>query len=156
MDFKHLTRGVEVKPENTREYTFAQLEGEPSVIVAPAADVNPAFLDARLRLTIEQGEAMAAKPRGRAQNKPTVEELRRNLDEGRELDKRLLSGACLRGWGTAPVDPKGKEVEFTVENGLDFLKALPDFVFDPFNNFASNVYNFTAAAIADAEKLGNS
>lgn len=155
MDFKHLTRDLEVPPESTREYVFAQIVGEPSLIVGPADDSNPIYQEARLRYVIEQSEAAAAKPRGSGQSKPTIEQLKKVGEENRETDMRLVAEGCIRSWGKAPVDPEGNEVEFTPENALDFLKALPDYIYTPFSNFVANVQNFTVKAL-DAAKLGNS
>lgn len=156
VDFSHLKK-LEITRETTREYIFADIEGEPSVVLAPANDANRDFLDARVRLSVERAEKAAAEPRGKVPvPKLTPEAYVNQLEEERETDRMLLAHSCIRDWGTAPVDAKGKAVEFSAENAYEFLKQLPDYMLDPLRNFAANIYNFIPRPKPDGEKLGNS
>lgn len=158
-DFSHL-KAHAVTRDTTREYTFNMLEGEPSVIVAPACDDNEDYLNTRLELMLAEipaeEEGGKRKQAAKAAEKLTPELLRRQYEEGRELDRKLLSRACARAWGTPPVDVKGKAVVFSADNAYDFFKALPDYMFDPFRHFCGNVLNFAPKPKADGSALGNS
>lgn len=146
-----------VSEETTAEYVFAMIPGDPSIIFAPATDANKAFLDERLRLSIERAERTVRLPRGKAA-KQTPADLARGIEEDRETDRVLLSRCCAKAWGTAPTDVDGKQPEFSEQECYDFLKALPDYMFDPVRNWASNVYNFVERPDLDGEEsrqLGN-
>lgn len=154
-DFSHL-KALAVTSATTKEYTFDRIEGEPSVIVAPATDDNEDYLRARLELALADVPDVEAKPK-RQSNKPTVADLEKQYEEQREIDRKLLAKACCRGWGeTPPVDKDGKAVEFSEANAYDFFAALPDYMFDPFRNYCGNVMNFAPRPKPDGEKLGNS
>lgn len=163
VDFSNIKR-QDITPETTREYEFDILEGEPSVIVAPAHDSNPAFLDERLRLASERAAKMAEErdeKKGKRKTGALVvtpEMMKKQLEEDRDYDRRIMAAACIRSWGeTPPVDVDGNEVPFSPENALAFLEALPDYCLDPFRSFVANVYNFVKRPVRDAAgdaKLG--
>lgn len=155
-DFSNL-KVLDVTSDTTAEYIFPFIPGEPSLILAPAHDSNEAFLNERLRLQIERTEKAADGPRKQAA-KITVEDLKAGQQEDREQDRLLLSRTCARGWGTPPKDVDGNQPEFSAENCYDFLKALPDYMFDPLRNFCANIYNFVkrpAVSADEADRLGN-
>lgn len=154
-DFSHLKESLAVSGETTREYVFGNIEGEPSLMVSPANDENKDYQDTRLRLALEASDRQAGSPRTRAPKKITPEDMVRQMDEDRDFDRKVIAQACVRGWGTPPVDNDGNAVEFSVENAYDFLCAIPNYMFDPFRNFAQNVLNFMPRK-ADGEELGNS
>jgi hypothetical protein len=141
VDFSNIAAQA-VPADKTREYFFDVLVGEPSIITKAAHDTNPAFLDERLRLSTERAKKLAAEPRKPSSGEPTVEDYKREIDEGRDADCRLIAAVCATGWGTAPKDAKGKEVAFSEENCLAFLRALPIYVLDPFRAYVQNIYNF--------------
>lgn len=154
-DFSHLT-ALAVTKETTREYVFDQIMGEPSLVVSPATDDNQDFLHARLELALEEVPDETPKPR-RQVGKPTVAELERQYAESRDLDRRVIAKACVRGWGSSPpVDKDGKKVAFSPEEALSFLSALPDYMFDPFRNWVQNVRNFTPKQKPRGDQMGES
>lgn len=153
-DFSHL-QALAVTRETTREYVFERIEGEPSVIVSPAQDDNVDYLNARLELTDELAAEAEARPRGDAV-KISLEDRRKNYEDSRDWDRRLLAKACIRDWGTPPVDKAGKPVEFSEDNALAFLRALPDYMLDPFRGYTGNIYNFIPRKKPDGDKLGKS
>jgi hypothetical protein len=157
-DFSNITKSVEVTTETTREYTFAVVVGEPSLIVSAANDVNEDYQNLRYQLGLEDGQKVAAKPRGKATAKITVEQLKEGDAAQLEFERKLIGGACVRGWGKAPIDVSGKEVEFTPENAMAFIRALPPFLFIPLRNFVENIYNFLPERVTEeeAQQLGNS
>ena len=138
------------------EYVFHTIPGSPSIWCAPATDTNKAFENERLRLLAIDMEA-AKERKGPAPELPTAEE----NAAGREKDKVLLSKTCCKKWGTAPYDVNGGQPDFTEANCLDFLRALPPFLFDPFRLWCINPRNFVkdsaieALSKAAGRELGN-
>ena len=153
VDFSNIKQKAAVSGETTREYTFDTIEGEPSVICAPAHDENPAFLDERLRLATERAAKLAEEPKPKT-GRPeiTPERIKQNMEEDRDYDRRILASTCIKSWGTAPVDVSGKAVEFSPENALAFLEALPNYVLDPFRQWAQNIFNFVKRPTTDAKR----
>lgn len=148
-----------VTPETTKEYVFDMIPGEPSIIFAPAHDSNPAYLDERLRMSIEASEKAVREATAKRSEKLNVDVMKVQIEEDRDTDRRLLAKTCARGWGKAPVATDGSAPGFSEENCLAFFRALPDYMFDPLRNWAQNLYNFvTRPPISDdeARKLGNS
>lgn len=158
VDFSNIAAQA-VPADKTREYFFDVIVGEPSIITRPAHDTNPAFLDERLRLATERASKLANEPRKPNSGTPTVDDYKREIEEGREADRRLISSVCATGWGTPPKDAKGKDVKFSEENCLAFLRALPDYILDPFRAYVQNIYNFherPKLTEADGAALGES
>lgn len=147
----------QITPETTREYVFDMIPGTPGIVLAPAHDSNPAYLDARLRASIEASEKLT-RNRSKKPEKTTPELLKKQIEEDRDADRHLIAEACARGWTTAPKAVDGSAPEFSAENCYAFLKALPAYMFDPFRNFAQNLYNFVDQPEIDegeADQLGN-
>lgn len=76
------------------------------------------------------------------------------LRESRDEDRELIALKCLTGWENV-VDAKGQAVEFSPENAHDFLKALPDWLFDRFRTWIMNPRSFVNVTPADGTALGN-
>lgn len=153
--FAHYKQKHDINGETLREFVFGDLEGEPSVWVAPATDVNPEFLNERVRIAIERAESAPGTPRGKRTPAITSD----GIEADREADRVLLSRTCAKKWGTPPVDQDGQPVEFNEANCYEFFKELPIWIFDPLRGFASNIYNFapsTHVTEASAEAMGNS
>lgn len=136
-DFSHL-RQYAITDETTAEFTFTRIKGEPSVIVAPAHDVNKPYTLERIAYNVKLAQTLSNDKPG-----PLVPgDMVKRGEEEREVDRRLIANFCARGWGTAPVDSKGKEVEFSPENAYEFFRQIPPEMFDPLRNFAANLFNF--------------
>lgn len=143
VDFSNIKK-QDVTPETTREYTFDALQGEPSVVLRPAHDSNIHFLDERLRLATERAAKAKDEPRRKGPAPEVTPELiKKNIEEDRDYDRRILAKACIVGWGSSPpLDVNGKVPKFSEENALAFLDALPNYILDPFRGYASNIFNF--------------
>lgn len=139
-DFSNIASLV-VNEETLREYTFDLIQGEPSIWLAPATDENKPYLEERLRLALEAAEQAPRLPRGK-RPKITAAQMAADMEKDRETNRVLLARCCARKWGTTPVDATGNKPEFSEQNCYDFLKALPSHMFDPFQNWAGNIYNF--------------
>lgn len=156
-DFSQL-EALAVTRETTREYIFTNIVGEPSIIVSPATDDNADFLAARLELALTDAPAVddTKKPRKQSE-KVKAQDLIKQYDDDREFDRKVLSRACARNWGTVPVDKAGEPVEFSEQNVYDFLKALPNYMLDPFRGFCGNIYNFAPRPTAPkGDQMGES
>lgn len=157
VDFSHL-KALAVTRETTREYTFDRIKGDPSVIVSPATDDNEDFLNGRLEAALQEAPENDGKAKKQS-GKMTTGAIKDQYEENREIDRKLIAKTCVRAWGTPPVDRSGKPVEFSEENVYEFLKALPNYMIDPFRGFCGNIYNFApspAEQKSDGEKLGKS
>jgi hypothetical protein len=154
-DFSHLAK-LHVTELSEAEYTFDEIWGEPSIRFHPMTDSNPAFLNERVRLAVARAEADQKETKKQRREKILSSE---RLADDREQDIILMAKTCAVGWGTAPRDVEGNEVEFTPDNCLDYLRALPSYMIDPCRGFCQNPYNFIdreAAKPGWADALGNS
>lgn len=153
-DFSHLKK-YEITAETTAEYTFGRIVGDPSIMFRPAHEVNEAWLLARTSANIELAKQINNVKAGAL----VPEDMKRQSDQERETDRKLIAFHCAVSWGTPPLDAKGKEVEFSAENVYAFFNAIGIAMFDPVRNFVGNLYNFYPErqwAEVDGGPLGNS
>lgn len=157
-DFSHL-RKLEVDQNSEAEFVFEDIQGEPSIWFAPMTDANTKYLNERVRLSTERAEAQMKETRAQRRKRILSAE---QLEEDRDLDRVIMASTCALRWGTPPKDAKGKDVEFSEENCLDFFRAIPSYMMDPCRGFVSNVYNFVDPGAlhpvteAAGDALGNS
>jgi hypothetical protein len=140
-DFSNLA-AYAVNAETTAEYVFIDIEGEPSIICAPAVETNLPYYNESLRLTVEQSEADRKKLTKRGRRAVLTEIDADDMEEARDKDRRVIAMFCARSWGTAPVDAQGNAVEFSAEICLAYLRALPFYIFDPMRRWVTNPRNF--------------
>lgn len=74
------------------------------------------------------------------------------MDDLRDLDREVYPGLIVIGWNGIK-DSGGKEVPFTKSNCTDFLKALPNWLFDLIRAEAGDRRNFIQMEDS-AEELG--
>lgn len=117
-----------------REFTFHDIEGQPSILSRPATSANKKYNNARLKSLNKRTKGGRAKARI---SLATVESARRE-------DADMLSKFCVTGWGTPPVDSSGEPVPFSAANCHDFLLAIPDWMFDEYRGWVSDPINFTS------------
>lgn len=154
-DFSHL-RKLEVTEQSEAEYVFDDIWGEPSIWFHPMTDSNPQYLNERVRLAVERAEAAEKETKKQRRAKVLSSD---RLEDDRELDRILMAKTCAVRWGTPPRDVDGNEVEFSEQNVLDFLRAIPNYMLDPVRGWVANPYNFVdrnAAKPGWADTLGNS
>lgn len=155
VDFSHL-RKLDVTEESEAEYVFDEIPGEPSIWFRPMTDANPKFLNERVRVAVARAEKDQKQSKAKRKEKILSSE---RLEEDREIDRILLAKTCAIRWGTPPKDVDGNAPEFSEENCLAFLRALPNYMLDPCRGFVANVYNFvdrSALTTDQGEALGNS
>lgn len=165
-DYSHLQK-LDVTEESEAEYTFTDIivgrneDGTPvypSIFFRPMIESNKIYLHERIRLSTERAEAVA-----KSKKKDKVHQLADRMVEDRDADREMIAKTCALRWGTAPKDAQGKEHEFSAEECLSFLKAVPNIFFDPLRTWIQNPYNFidqqayeTGGGIVSADALGNS
>lgn len=142
-DFTHL-KNYDVTTDNTAEYIFYSIDGEPKFIVSPATSANKRYY----AKVAQKSTVMAKRLQGDSSGKSTV----KAMDESRSLDRELFPSHIIKDW-EGVVDSKGKPVDFSVKNCEAFLSCLPDYLFDELRNFANNPSNFTSlAGVEDTAK----
>ena len=138
---------LEVKAQATAKYVMYQVSTKgknPVLFVAAAGESNPEYFNELLARTkrftnrIQTGGVI------------TAEGLHDNRQENRNLYPRYI----VKGWKNV-FDAQDNPVEFNEENCVDFIKALPDWLFDELCAFCQQPQNFAGAHNVDAEQLGN-
>lgn len=128
-------------------YTLHQIEvngKSPTLIVGPATEANPSYFNALLKRSARSARQIAAGKVNAGM-----------IAENREEDRNLYPLHILRGWEDM-VDAKGKDIEFTREDAVEFIGELPDWVFDDIRNFCGRPDNFVRDGISnlDVEETG--
>ena len=139
--FEHL-KELEVK-DKTAEFPLTALRGCPKLIVRPATESNPSYFNEVLR----RYSKMIRKVSQKKEITVTTDDLARNRNE----DRNLFPKYVITDWKDV-VDSKGNNVPFSEENCREFLKALPDWIFDSIGIFCRDNSNFVPSSI-DQEDL---
>ncbi len=139
-DFSHLKK-LDVTEEKTVEYPIYQINGEPTLILKPATEANKPYFNAVLKRSKRNIRAV----------KGGIN--RKIIDDNRDEDKELYPKYVIAGWYDQ-IDAKGKKVEFSVKNCTDFIKALPNWIFDDIRAYASESSNYFESIDIET-KLGN-
>lgn len=134
---------LEVSGTKTARMTLHALESEPVLILAPATEENKPYFNGLLKRN--------ARNLTRIQSRTiTVSVTKENRDE----DRRLYAEHVVRGWENV-LDSQGNQVPFDKEVCLEFLTALPGYIFDDVRVFATNPRNFTDEVVDHEEVSGN-
>jgi hypothetical protein len=140
-DFSHL-RSLEQKGDAEIPYKLEQIEGAPTIWFAPGTDANKVFQNETLR------RANTRARHNRRSKRVTAE----TVAASRQEDREVIATTCARRWDVK--DAKGKPVDFTPENCLEFFEALPDWLFDDIRAFVTEPGNFVAADLVGGDNLG--
>ncbi len=131
--FSHLSK-YEVKADRLIDYVLDDIEGEPTLILAPATSENKPYYNKVLRKT--------AKNPMKAIKKMNIGTVRENRDQ----DRLLFAKYVVKGWKKV-VNGEGALVEFSEQNCFEYLTALPDWIFDQVRNYAASPENFIDDAV---------
>lgn len=118
------------------EFVLDMIDGKPVLLVTPATESNPKYFNEYFK-----------------KNKARLTRMRRRgidfaqIKEDRETDRQLYPGNVIKGW-RGVLDADGNEVQYTDEVCLEFLAALPDWIFDEIRAFAGNPASFVDEAMA--------
>lgn len=147
MAFSHLSK-LEVPASETQDYTMSQVTVNgvsPVLQVLPATEANKPYFNELLK-------------RGnRNQRQITAGKITTALiQDNREENRKLYAKHVVKGWtdGTVLGDD-GKPVKFTPEACLEFIEALPDWLFDQVTSYCSDALNFVGDTSLDVEEVGN-
>ncbi len=115
-----------------REYQLNQIEGEVRLQLLPATEANRPYHAALLKRNARRTRQLQA---GRVD--PAM------IAQNRNEDRELYASHVVRGWSGVK-DDAGAVVPFSIPACLEFLQALPNWIFDELRNFASVATNFVA------------
>ncbi len=124
-------KALEVSADKTVEFTLYQVQGTPTLVLAPATETNVPLFNAVLK---HAGQAANRTKASAKQNLGTIK-------QGRAQDRELYARFVVKGWRDV-VDENDDEAPFTRENCLKFLTALPYNMFDDVREFARDLSNF--------------
>lgn len=149
-DFRQLSQ-FKVDADQAVEYVlpFDVGAGAPAVLLlAPADETNQPYRREQLRRAKRPDRLQRAKVGLAAVTQEVIDDLR---EEARDLFARYV----VRGWKNV-VDASGQPVAFSAENCLDFLKFLPNDVFDAIREFATEMSNFRRSSVEALAKNSES
>ena len=144
-DFSYLN-SFDVDKTKTSLYKVFQIEMNgktPELDVLPATQANERYFNAllsrsqRIKRQVEAG-------------KFDVE----LLSDNREEDKLLYPVHVIKGWRNV-YDSSGQAVAFDTAACADFIKALPNWIFDDLTLFCRTPQNFVETTSVDLEEVGN-
>lgn len=148
VDFSNLNK-YDVTNEHVARltlYSITLANGvSPTLIGRPCGQVNKAYFNALMRSSAKRALQSASR-----QNLAATEAHRR-------VDRVLYPRHVLTGWEDM-VDANGDLVSFSEENCTDFIRHLPDHIFDEVRAFFLDLGNFTeeAVSVEEAIEKGNS
>lgn len=140
-DFSHLQR-LDVGVAETVDYQLYQIDGEPTLVIAPATEANKPYFNAILRRSRKNMRALNAGSISTGM-----------IDSNRHEDRSLYAAHIIKRWRDVR-DVEGIEAAFTPDNVRAFLDALPNWIFDDLRTFAGNPANFLDEGISEAEETG--
>lgn len=135
--FEHLSA---LRPTGQAEFTFYEIRGEPSLMVEQAGEGNRSYYNALVKRNTRNARRIAA-------GKIDAAMVRKNRDEDRELYAKYV----VKSW-EGILDKARQEVAFSPATCLEFLTALPSYLFDELRAFCGEPGNF----IEDDEPIPSS
>lgn len=130
--FSHLN-SLDVNNDNTTDVVLYELEGAPTIYLAPALEANKPYYNDVLRNSMQKAAAL------RANKGITADMAKTNREEERE---RFKKHNIVAGWkGLLSADGK-TEVKYSKEAAADFIDAIPDWLFDKLHMEASQPQSF--------------
>jgi hypothetical protein len=128
VNFSNISR-LAFDGETKVDLVLHELEGQPILKVVPATDANKDLLN----YVLKNSQRLSKLSRQRMD----IDTLQKTRDQDRETYSRFV----IKGWDDI-VDASGQPVPFTQVNCEEFLKALPDFIFDRIRQFCTTATNF--------------
>lgn len=126
------------------KFVFHNLQDTPYLMVVPATENNAQYYAEALKAVRKNNKLIAANAVS-----PSM------LKEMRDKERPLYARYVVRGWGNVK-DDTGTVVPFSHEECLNWLEAIPDWVFDELRSFCTNVTNFVSDPIEVEEIAKNS
>lgn len=145
-DFSHL-ESLAVKKDSTAEYEFFEIETKPTLICRCTLD-NNGYQSAIRAKRDEITRNVRKRTKGKKERQRINDRI---LELLREPDREAFPGNVIIGW-TTNKDAKGKEVTYSDENCADFLKALPDWLFDNLRLYCYDAQSFVDLPMDEDEE----
>ena len=147
-DFSHLQQLEVSQPteEEPHEYDLYEIDTNPVLFVRCTQSYAPYENAIRAkRADIERKFRQQRKGKGRKRATDALLELMR------EPDRDAYPGTIVYGWKTN-LDANGKEVKYSDAACRDFLRALPDWLFDRIRLYCMDPQNFTEVPLTDEDE----
>lgn len=147
-NFDHLKQ-YDIAGDTRAEYTLYQLDDQPTLVVAPATTENREYSQAALR---RNRKALRPVTRGGDITMDMV-------DANMEIERDLYGQHIVKGWRDMRTPGKDKkEIPFTRENAVEFIHALPAWIFQELRAFCSDPRSFLddGEGVDEEELAGNS
>ena len=126
-------KAADVSADQTQEFPIDEIrvnEKTPVLIVRTALSGNKAYRNEVLKDAARISRGGRVRVSGRM------------VEDNRARDQELYAKHIICGWRDV-VDGEGNPVEYTAENGREFLEAIPDFVFDALRLFCNDPASFS-------------
>lgn len=144
--FNYLKK-LDVDEQRTAEYELWEIQEDdkpvPVLVLAPSGTANKPYFHALLNRT----NRVRRVGRGQGISK---EQIKANRDDDRELFPQFV----VKSWRNV-VESNGNECPFTRGNCDDFLKVLPDWLFDKVRTFTAEPENFLGTVPVPEEVAEN-
>lgn len=135
--FEHL-RDLEQQLQPV-DYALGQIGGEAVLEVLPATERNKPYHSAFLK------KNAATMRRGTVDGEAAK--------RARTVDRKLYPAFVIKGW-RGILDKDGSEVPFSADNAAEFVRQLPDWIFDEIRAFCSQARNFVEDALEQDDVEG--
>ena len=141
-DFSHLNR-LDVTRDRTAELTMYEIEGEPTLVLAPATEGNKPYFNALLK---RSGKNVRRAARGTLNAGM--------ISDNRDEDRVLFPLHVVKDW-CGVRDVSGVVIPFSKADCARWLKALPDWLFDQVRDFAGRHSNFVDDEVESGDTAKN-
>lgn len=138
-DFSHLHK-LSARADKVVPYELFELEGAPTLNVKCAQD-NKGYLN-RIRARRSDIEKKVRKIQSKQKKSRRLRPVDIINELMRPVDVECFPIAIIDGWDENIVDTKGKTVDFSEENCTEFLRVLPNHIFDALRLFVADPNNF--------------
>jgi len=121
---------LDVQKDKTVEYTIHELTDAPVLNVLPATEANKSYWNVHLKNLNKRKHF----------KKRTV--TAGMVKDVRDEDRKMFPVHIIKGWNNM-IDPTTEEeIPYTHEDCIEFVKALPDHIFDELREFCTDPANF--------------
>lgn len=132
-DFSYLST-LKVEKDKTARLKLHQIMvngRSPTLILRPATEANKPYFNALLQRAgkIQRGQGLSAGM----------------VEDNRDDDRELFPKYIMTGWEDMVDIKDGTDLKFDRETAVDFVRALPDWLFDVVRDFAGSTSNYSEA-----------
>lgn len=135
-DFSHLAK-LQIAKDKPVKFELSDILGQPYLMVLTATEGNKAYFNAALK----------------SQRKNKISKVidLAFIEKGRNKDKALYPKYIIKGWGNVK-NSNGDEVPFSEAKVVEFIEALPNYLFDELRDFCQDPKNFSEENVEEIAK----